>query len=97
MSNGLLIALAITGLLATALAFTVQTWAQRYTTPTRTAVIYSLEPVFAWVFSWMLTGELLSRRATAGAGLILAGILVVELKRSEAGQHHRIEVSAPEV
>lgn len=87
MSNRLWIALAITGLLATALAFTVQAWAQRYTTPTRTALIYSLEPVFAWVFSWMLTGELLSRRATLGAILILAGILFVEVKRPDAGLH----------
>jgi drug/metabolite transporter (DMT)-like permease len=97
MSNGLWIALAITGLLATALAFTVQAWAQRYTTPTRTALIYSLEPVFAWVFSWMLTGELLSRRATMGAVLILTGILLVEMKRSEAGRHPTSGVPTPEV
>jgi drug/metabolite transporter (DMT)-like permease len=97
MSNGLLIALAITGLLATALAFTVQTWAQRYTTATRTALIYSLEPVFAWSFSWMLTGELLSRRATIGAVLILAGILLVEVKRSDGEQHPNKRAAIPEV
>jgi drug/metabolite transporter (DMT)-like permease len=81
MSQGLGLALAVTGLLATALAFTVQTWAQRYTTATRTALIYALEPVFAYGFSWIFTGELLSRRATFGAGLILAGILLVEVKQ----------------
>lgn len=97
MSNGLWVALAITGLLATALAFTVQTWAQRYTTPTRTALIYSLEPVFAWLFSWILWSELLSRRATLGALLILAGILLVEMKRSETRQHLINGVTAPEV
>jgi drug/metabolite transporter (DMT)-like permease len=97
MSNRLAIALAITGLLATALAFSVQTWAQRYTTPTRTALIYSLEPVFAWVFSWIVTGELLSRKATLGAVLILAGILLVELKRTTAGQHLIVSVTTPEV
>ena len=36
-----------TGLLATALAFSVQAWAQQYMTVTRAAIIYSLEPVFA--------------------------------------------------
>ncbi len=97
MSNGLWIALAITGLLATAVAFTVQTWAQRYTTPTRTALIYSLEPVFAWIFAWVLTGELLSRRATLGAVLILTGILLVEMKRWAAGQHPTNGVASPEV
>lgn len=82
-----LVALGVTGLLATALAFTVQAWAQQHTTPTRTALIYSLEPVVAWVTSFLLLGETLSRRATLGAGLILAGILLVELKRSGAPQH----------
>jgi drug/metabolite transporter (DMT)-like permease len=97
MSTRLGIALAITGLLATAFAFTLQTWAQRYTTPTRTALIYALEPVFAWAFSWLLTGELLSRRAALGAVLILAGILLVEMKRTDAGLHPIVSVSTPEV
>lgn len=74
------IALAVTSLLATALAFSVQTWAQRWSSPTRTALIFSLEPVFAWVTSYVVAGEVLSRRATLGAALILAGILLVELK-----------------
>ncbi len=79
-SRDLWIALAVTSLLATALAFFVQTWAQRWSSPTRTALIFSTEPVFAWVTSYALAGELLSRRATVGAALILAGILMVELK-----------------
>jgi drug/metabolite transporter (DMT)-like permease len=70
----------ITGLLATALAFTVQAWAQRYTTSTRTALIYMLEPVVAWLTSYILVGEGLSGRAAAGAALILGGVLLVELK-----------------
>ena len=80
-SGNVWIALAVTSLLATALAFTVQTWAQRWTSPTRTALIFATEPVFAWVTSYLVAGEVLSRRAAmAGAALILAGILVVELK-----------------
>jgi drug/metabolite transporter (DMT)-like permease len=77
---GLWIALLVTGLFATALAFAVQTWAQRYSTPTRTALIFSTEPLFAWVTSYLVAGEVLSKRATVGAALILAGILLVELK-----------------
>ena len=79
-SPGVWLALAVTSLLATALAFAIQTWAQQYSSPTRTALIFSLEPVFAWVTSYIVLGELLSFRAGVGAGLILAGILVVELK-----------------
>jgi len=79
---GVWAAIVITGLFATALAFTFQAWAQRYTTSTRTALIFMLEPVFAWITSYLLTGETLSARAAAGAGLILGGVLVVELKPS---------------
>jgi drug/metabolite transporter (DMT)-like permease len=73
-------AILITGLFATALAFTVQAWAQKYTTHTRTALIYMLEPVVAWATSYLLAGEGLSRRAAAGAALILGGVLLVEVK-----------------
>jgi drug/metabolite transporter (DMT)-like permease len=77
----------VTGLFATALAFTVQAWAQQYTTPARTALIYMLEPVVAWATSYLLAGEGLSRRAAAGAALILGGVLLVELKPLGQRQH----------
>lgn len=80
-------ALGVTSLLATALAFAVQSWAQQFTTPTRTALIFSLEPVFAWLASYLIAGELLTRRGVAGAVLILAGILIVELKPIRFGAH----------
>jgi drug/metabolite transporter (DMT)-like permease len=70
----------ITGLLCTALAFTIQAWAQRYTTSTRTALIYALEPVVAWITSFCIAGEGLSGQAAAGAALILSGVLLVEMK-----------------
>lgn len=80
-------ALAVTSLLATALSFSIQSWAQQFTTPTRTALIFSLEPVFAWITSFLLEGERLSARAAAGAVLILVGILTVELKPIRFGHH----------
>lgn len=80
-------AILITGLLATALAFTVQAWAQKFTTSTRTAVIYMLEPVVAWMTSYILAGEGLSRQGAAGAALILGGVLLVELKPVNPWQH----------
>jgi len=80
-------AILITGLLATALAFTIQAWAQQYATSTRTGLIYMLEPVFAWITSFVLVGEGLSGRAAAGAALILGGVALVELKPLNARQH----------
>jgi drug/metabolite transporter (DMT)-like permease len=82
-SVGVAAAVLVTGLLATALAFTTQAWAQQYTSATRAAVIFALEPVVAWFTSWALTGETMANRGKVGAGMILAGILLVEFRRSE--------------
>ena len=80
MSPLVALAVAVTGLLATALAFTTMAWAQKHTTATRSALIFALEPVVAWITSWILTGETLSLRARLGAGLILGGVLLVEFR-----------------
>ena len=84
---GVWTAIVVTGLFATALAFTFQAWAQRYTTSTRTALIFMLEPVFAWITSYLLTGETLSGRGAMGAALILAGVLIVEVKPFQLARH----------
>src|SRR5205085_11409457 len=72
-------AILITGLLGTAAAFTIQAWAQQFTAPTYTALIFALEPVFAWITSYALLGERLGYRGGVGAVLILGGIVVAEL------------------
>jgi drug/metabolite transporter (DMT)-like permease len=82
--SGVALAVVVTGLLATAVAFTTMAWAQQYTTATRSALIFALEPVVAWLTSYVLFRETLSFRGQAGAGLILAGVLLVELKRGTA-------------
>ncbi|MEG9435947.1 DMT family transporter [Edaphobacter sp. HDX4] len=75
----LIVALLVTALLATAAAFTIQSWAQRHLPPAHTALILTLEPVFAWLTSFLFLGERLSSRAMMGAALILGGILLTEL------------------
>jgi drug/metabolite transporter (DMT)-like permease len=80
-------AILITGLLATALAFSIMAWAQRYTSPARTALIFMLEPVVAWITSYSMVGEGLSGRAAAGAALILGGVAMVELKPLNPRSH----------
>jgi len=76
----LLLALGVTGVLATALAFSVQTWAQQFTLPTHTAILFSLEPVFAALTSFLVLQERLGWRGLLGAALILFGVLLVELR-----------------
>jgi len=79
LTSRLVIALAITSLFATAAAFTIQSWAQQHLPPTHTALLLTLEPVFAWLVSFIFLHERLSHRSLAGAALILAGILLTEL------------------
>jgi len=79
-TGGLVSAVLVTAIGATALAFSVQVWAQRLATPSHTALLLALEPVFAAVTSYVVLGERLGGRALFGAGLILLGIVLAELK-----------------
>lgn len=69
----------VTGIFGTAVAFTVQAWAQQFTPATHAALIFTLEPVFAWLTSFLYLKERLGVRAGGGALLILAGVLTSEL------------------
>lgn len=72
-------AVAFCGVVASALALSVQTWAQARTSAVRAAIIYSLEPLFAGAFSVVLGYEILGVREWVGGGLIVLGVLVAEL------------------
>lgn len=72
------LAAAFTGVFASAFALGMQVWAQKRIEPSTTALILTLEPVFAALLGYV-TGERLGAVAAAGAGLILAGVLVSEL------------------
>jgi drug/metabolite transporter (DMT)-like permease len=75
----LAIALAIAAVLATAAAFSIQSWAQSVLPPTHMALILTMEPVFAWITSFLVMGERLGMRPASGALMILAGIALTEL------------------
>lgn len=75
----LITALVIAAALATAAAFSIQSWAQSILPSTHTALLLTLEPVFAWITSFLITGERLGLRPACGALLILAGIALTEL------------------
>ena len=66
-------------LVAGALALLAQTWAQSHLPPTRTAIVMSMEPVFAAFFAVLLGGEALTARMLLGGAMVLAAMLVVEL------------------
>jgi drug/metabolite transporter (DMT)-like permease len=71
-------ALLVTGVFASALAFLAQSWAQRRTSATRTALAFSLEPVWAAFFGFVIAGDRLGVVGYLGCLVIMAGIVVAE-------------------
>ncbi len=72
-------ALLITGVLASAAAFTLQTYVQQRLSASRTAIILTMEPVFAVLFGYLLAGDRLSWIQVGGAVLILVAIATSEV------------------
>jgi drug/metabolite transporter (DMT)-like permease len=75
----LILGILICAVFATAVAFSIQLWAQQYTTPSHAAILFTLEPVFAVITSYILIRERLGQRALLGAVFVLAGIFVAEI------------------
>jgi drug/metabolite transporter (DMT)-like permease len=75
----LIFAIAVTAIFATAFAFGTQVWAQQYTLPSNTALIFALEPVFAALTSRVVTKEHLGGKVLLGSALILAGMVISEV------------------
>jgi drug/metabolite transporter (DMT)-like permease len=71
-------ALIVTGVFASALAFLVQTWAQRRASATQTALAFSLEPVWAAFFGFTLAGDRLGVVSWLGCVVIMSGIVLAE-------------------
>ena len=77
--SGIWIGILICAVFATAFAFFIQTGAQRFIPPARTAVILVLEAPFAALFGYLMLDERTGARGMIGAALILAGVLTAEL------------------
>jgi drug/metabolite transporter (DMT)-like permease len=68
------------GVLSVGVAYTLQLVAQKNTHPAAASVILSLESVFAAIGGWLILSEHLSTRSLIGCGLMLSGMLVVQIK-----------------
>ncbi len=77
--TGVWIPLLVTGIVASAAAFYVQTTVQQHLSAARTAIILTMEPVFAAFFGYWLAGDRLSALQVAGAALILSALFVGEV------------------
>ncbi len=76
---GVWVALIVTGLLASAGAFLVQTTVQQRIPAARTAIILTMEPVFAALFGYWLAGDRLVAVQLVGAALILSALVIGEV------------------
>lgn len=92
MSVSSLIALAYLTLLATVVTTYVQTRYQKDTTPTRAAIIFSVEPVLASISAYFILGEQLGAMGVLGGGLIVAGVLVSELSDNIPGLNRSFDL-----
>ncbi len=73
-------ALIITAIFATVYAFLIQTYMQQFTTPTKTAIIFTMEPVSAGFYGYFVGNELLSINQIYGAVIIIIAVLLAEIK-----------------
>ena len=73
-------AVIVTSLFATVYAFMIQTYMQQYTTPTKTAIIFTMEPVSAAFYSYFAINEMLSHVQLLGALLIICATLMSEIR-----------------
>ncbi|MGV8082890.1 MAG: DMT family transporter [Coriobacteriia bacterium] len=88
--SGVIVAIAVCGVLASAFAFVVQTWSQRKLPPSRVALILVTEPAFGGVFGWAVAG-VWPLREVLGATTMFAGMIVAEVVASRAPGSRRIE------
>ncbi len=79
LSNDLIIAIAFNAVMASFVATFVQTKFQRYTSPIKAALIFSLEPIFANIVAIIVINEILSFREYTGATILLCGLLISEI------------------
>ncbi|NLV21427.1 MAG: DMT family transporter [Syntrophomonadaceae bacterium] len=81
MGSDTILAIIVTSVFATSLAFLLQNYLQRFSTPTRFAVVLTTEPVFAALAGFVWANEILTVRAYTGAALILLAMLLSILLR----------------
>jgi len=79
-SDRLIVAILITGILATFVAFIIMIWAQNILNPTETAIIFAMEPVAATLFAMFYANEVLGFWGIIGGTLIFLAVIYGEYK-----------------
>lgn len=77
--KNLIISLAYNAIIASFILTLIHTTLQRYTTPVKAALIFSLEPVVATFIAVIVLNEILTGREYIGASILFLGVLASEL------------------
>ncbi len=85
LSVNLVGAVLLTGVLASAIAISLQAWAQARTSAARAAIIFSLEPVFALLWGAVVAKETLGVLSVIGGALMVAAVLFNEIAARSPG------------
>ena len=83
------------GLFDTAATILLQVLAQKWVNAYETALMYTLEPIFAAVFSFLLLGEKLGVRGIIGATFVLMAMIFGQTKSQDTEQDHEAQVNEP--
>lgn len=86
------LAIVYMAVLAGALALLAQTWAQAHLPPTQSAIIMSMEPVFAAIFAVLFGSEAVTWRMTVGGAMVVAAMVMVEIL-----PRRRVEAEVPHI
>lgn len=78
------------GIFCSGVAFVIQSVQQQYTTASHVGLIFTLEPVFASMVAFVMTGEVLSLRGYIGAALMLLSLFIMEGDWSFLGRKKRV-------
>ena len=71
-----------TAVIATAVAFIVQTWSQAHMNSTKVAVILTMEVVFAALFAVAFGGESLTLQVSLGGAMVLLAMYLIVMKEA---------------
>jgi drug/metabolite transporter (DMT)-like permease len=93
----LLASLAYLAFFATVLTTYIQTRFQKDTTPTRAAIIFTIEPVIASIIAYLMLGEQLGGLGVLGGGLIVGGVLLSEVSDSLPFLNRTFELSEQKI
>lgn len=94
--RGALLPILYGGLMSVGVAFTLQVVTQKHAKPTPAAIIMSLESAFAALGGWLLLDERLGARGLAGAALMLAGMMLAQVRIGHSREHaHDKELRMP--